>query len=152
MWLGVAMAKKDGKIERLAKVDLFRKCTDKELRKIAAIADEVKIEQGHVLCEQDHVARECFVILDGEAAVDVEGEQIAVVGPGQSLGEMALLNRKPRMATATARTPMTVYAIHAQQFRGLLEEAPIVALTLLENLSERLRDVERDPEGRPVHH
>jgi CRP-like cAMP-binding protein len=126
-------------------VELFRKCSQKELQKIASIADEASLEKGTVLCQQDKIAQQCFVIVDGKAKVEIDGKEIAVVGPGQAVGEMALLNRKPRVATVRATTPMTVYVIHHAQFRALLEDASTVAIRLLENLSERLRELERRP-------
>jgi CRP/FNR family transcriptional regulator, cyclic AMP receptor protein len=135
------MRTRDEKIERLATVGLFGSCSRKDLQKLARITDQVDLAVGTELCRQGKAGRECFVLLEGEADVLVEGQVVAQVTAGQTVGEMSLLDRRPQSATVVATTPITAYVIQAGQLTGLIEETPSVALALLRELSGRIRDL-----------
>ena len=143
-------AKKDLKIERLSQIELFRRCSGRDLQYLATIADEVELPAGYVLCHEGRVAQECFVLVRGEAAVEIRGEQVAIIGPGETIGEMGLLEHKPRSATVTTLTPISAYVIARSRFDDLLERYPSVARLILAELSVRLRqadewDLRREP-------
>jgi len=130
------------KAERLGRIDLFRGFDRKHLLELARLAEEVRIDRGTVLCEQGRVGDECWVVVEGEADVEVgDGKLMGVVGPGESIGEMGLLDKLPRSATVTARTPMVVYRIDGRRFDELLGPSPL-ARSLLELLSRRIRRLE----------
>ena len=131
--------RKDHKIERLSQVELFRRCSATELQHLATIADEVELPAGHVLCVEGRIAQECFVLVRGEAVVEIGGAQVAVIGPGETVGEMGLLERKPRSATVRALTPVSAYVIARSRFDDLIERYPTVARLILAELSGRLR-------------
>lgn len=133
----------DAKAERLGQVRLFRHCTPKELVRLASVTDEVSLGEGRVLCRQGEVATACFVILEGEADVRVGTEVVGRVGPGESVGEMGLIDAHPRSAEVVTRTPMRLYVIDARRFEGVLTEAPSIARNLLRDLSGRIRDLDR---------
>ena len=130
------------KITTLQHCDLFRRFDQQHLEEIASITDEIRLEKGAVLCEQGRVAQECWVVVDGEADVELGGGQlVGIVGPGESVGEMGLLDHLPRSATVTARTPMVVLRVDGKRFDELLGPSPM-ARALLELLSRRIRDLE----------
>ena len=133
----------DPKIRRLREVALFRHCTPKELTRLAGITDEAVLETGQVLCRQGEVATAAFVIDDGEANVKVGDHVITAVGAGGIVGEMGLLDYRPRSATVVARTPMKVYVIDARRFEGVLEETPTLARNLLRELTGRIRGLDQ---------
>lgn len=133
---------RDGKVDRLREVYLFSLCSDKDLKKIAGIADQVDYGAGHVLCAEGQLAQECYVLIEGEAEVRIGGRVISTVGPGTSVGEMGLINRKPRSATVVTTTPLSAYVIDGRRFTRLLEESPAVCLALLQELSDRLRSLD----------
>jgi len=133
------MASDKATVERLAQVDLFKRCTRKDLESLAAIVDETDVAPGAILCDQGRVADACYVVIEGEADVSVGGSVVATAGPGQPIGEMGLLDHLPRSATVTARTPMRVYKINADRFEALLTSTAI-ARGLLEHLSLRVRE------------
>jgi CRP/FNR family cyclic AMP-dependent transcriptional regulator len=133
----------DAKAEQLGQVRLFRHCTPKELAKLAAVTDEVALEEGRVLCRQGEVATACYVIIEGEADVQVGTEVVGKVGPGESVGEMGLLDAKPRSAGVVSRTPMRLYVIDSRRFEGVITRAPSIARNLLRDLSGRIRDLDR---------
>ena len=83
------------------------------------------------------------MIDDGEAGVKVCDQVIGVVGSGEIVGEMGLLDYRPRSATVVAHTPMKVYVIDARRFEGVLESAPTLARNMLRELSGRIRGLDQ---------
>src|SRR5262249_60705515 len=132
----------DQKIRRLREVALFRHCTPKELTRLAGITDEAVLETGQVLCRQGEVATAAFVIDDGEANVKVGDQVISAVRAGGIVGEMGLIDYRPRSATVVARTPMKAYVIGARRFESILEETATSARNPLRGLAGRIRGVE----------
>jgi CRP-like cAMP-binding protein len=133
----------DPKIRRLGEVALFRHCTPKELARLASITDQAVLETGQVLCRQGEVATAAFVIDDGEANVKVGDQVIGEVGAGGIVGEMGLLDYRPRSATVVACTPMKVYVIEARRFESILEDTPTLARNLLRELTGRIRGLDQ---------
>jgi CRP-like cAMP-binding protein len=125
--------------ERLAGARFFEGFTPKELARVAELVEEVDAEQGSELMDQGRPGLECFVIVEGEACVYVGGDAIATLGPGEMVGEMALIDHRPRSATVRALSPMKLLAMDAKRFKALLEEMPKASQRVMEKLSERLR-------------
>ncbi|HVV38428.1 MAG TPA: cyclic nucleotide-binding domain-containing protein [Acidimicrobiales bacterium] len=135
------MAPDKATVERLGAIDLFRRCSKKDLEALAAIVEEVDVPAGTVLCDQGRVADACYVIVEGEADVAVGGSVVSSAGPGRPIGEMGLVDHLPRSATVTARTPMHLYKISADRFEDVLRTST-VARGLLEHLSRLVRDLQ----------
>ena len=133
----------DQKIRRLGDIELFKHCTPKELARLSSITDEAVLETGQVLCRQGEVATAAYVIDDGEASVRVGTQVIGAVGPGESVGEMGLLDYRPRSASVIARSPMKVYVIDARRFESVLEDTPTLARSLLRELTGRIRGLDQ---------
>jgi CRP/FNR family cyclic AMP-dependent transcriptional regulator len=133
----------DPKIRRLGEVALFQHCTPKELIRLAGITDQAVLETGQVLCRQGEVATAAFVIDDGDANVKVGEHIVGAVGAGGIVGEMGLLDYRPRSATVVARTPMKVYVIDSRRFEGVLEDTPTLARNLLRELTGRIRGLDQ---------
>jgi CRP/FNR family transcriptional regulator, cyclic AMP receptor protein len=134
------------KRKRLEGIELFKHCTPADLEALAAITEERALPIGHVLCDQGRVAQDCYIVVDGQADVTIGGRHVAAIGPGESVGEMGLLDHLPRSATVTATTPMQVYVIEAKPFEQVLQSSG-VARALLVLLSRRIRDLEHGREG-----
>jgi CRP-like cAMP-binding protein len=77
--------------------------------------------------------------LEGRARIEQNGRKIATVREGEMVGEMSLIDNKPRVATVIAETPMTLLVIEARAFSTLIDEIPEVRKKLLVTLCERLR-------------
>ena len=69
----------------------------------------------------------------------MHGETLASLGPGESFGEVALVDKSARSAAVTATTPMVAYALPVWSFRPFVEQRPDLAWKLLELLAARLR-------------
>lgn len=134
-------------LDHLSSVPLFASLPKKDLVKIASAGDERTVDAGHVLVDQGAVGREAFIILDGTAAVKRANRTVAKLGPGDSVGELALLDRGPRTATVVAETPMSVFVLGSREFSGILAEVPGLAQKMLAALAGRVREMDRKAWG-----
>jgi CRP/FNR family transcriptional regulator, cyclic AMP receptor protein len=130
--------RKDAKLDLLKGVPLFARCTKKELAEIATIADEIDLAEGKVLTKEGGRGREFFVLVEGNAEVKRKRKKIGTLGPGDFLGEIALVTKTPRTATVTTTSPVRALVVSEQNFRRLLERSPDVQIKVLEALAERL--------------
>lgn len=134
-------------LDHLASVPLFSACSKKELQAVARASDQIDLPAGRVLCEQDSIGREAFIILDGTAEVRRNGRKVAELGAGNVVGEMALLDHGPRTATVTAATPLSVLVIGAREFSGIVDDVPPIAHKLLKALAGRVRELDAKAYG-----
>lgn len=138
------MRNKDPKIELLRRVPSLRGHADRQLAQLAPLVDEVEFGAGHVLVKEGSSGREAFLVVEGEAEVRLRGNVISRVGPGEFIGEMALLDHSPRSATVTAVTPMRVLVMDPSSFTALLNQ-PAIGRRLAADLAQRLRVIEGAP-------
>ena len=131
--------RRDAKIELLKTVPLFAGCSKSELGQLAKTADEIDLRQGTVLTREGRPGREFFVLIDGTAEVTRKGKRIADLGPGDWLGEIALITDSPRTATVTATSAVDVLVITDRRFRSVVETMPSIALKVLACVGERLK-------------
>jgi CRP-like cAMP-binding protein len=85
-----------------------------------------------------------FVMSSGEALVERAGRQIARLGAGSVLGEMALVAEGPRMATATLTEPAHLFVLAHREFHSLMEDIPAVRDCVLNGVARRIRELEPD--------
>ena len=90
-----------------------------------------------------------YVLLEGEAAVSRDGEQVAVVRAGDHVGELALLDPAPRDATVTASTEVVIGVLGARVFNAIVRDVPAMNAKLLRALARRLRALDLQREARP---
>ena len=75
-----------------------------------------------------------FVVGDGEAAVSVNGDEVATLGPGDHFGELALVSEAERTATVTAKTELRLLEIAFWDFRDFAHANPDVTWKLLQHV------------------
>lgn len=129
-------------LDHLASVPLFAACSKKELQAVAKAADELDLPAGRVLCEQGSTGREAFILLEGSAEVRRNNRKVATVGPGDCVGELALLDHGPRTATVTATTDLKVLVLAGREFSGIIDAVPSIAHKLMRALASRIRDLD----------
>jgi len=129
--------RRDSKIDLLRSVPLFAECSQKELGRIAAIADELYQPEGTRLIEEGKKGREFFVLVDGTADVRRTGRKLRTMGTGDFFGEIALITDAPRSATVTATSPVRVLVITSQAFQRLLADTATLQPKVLAALAER---------------
>ena len=134
--------------DALARVDLFSTLDKKELQALAKSCQERSYSAGSAIIAQGDSGVGLYIIKSGQVQITkatdsdrTEGD-LGVVGPGNVLGEMSLLDDLPRSATATAIDEVTTLIVPVWEFRTFLRNNPDVALKLLSVLSRRLRRAE----------
>lgn len=80
-----------------------------------------------------------FAILDGEVEIDRDGRVLAVLGPSDLVGEMALIDAKPRSASAKALAAVRAAVVTEKRFLFLVQQHPSFSLAMLRMLTQRLR-------------
>ncbi|MFN2197991.1 MAG: cyclic nucleotide-binding domain-containing protein, partial [Anaerolineales bacterium] len=112
-------------IEQLESVEIFDGLSKQELLQIAAICSVVEFKAGEKITVQDSDGDDLFIIAAGFVEVNVQlrdgsPKSIVNLGPGQLIGEMALIDRGPRSATVIAlNQPTILYRIVQQDFEAL---------------------------------
>ncbi|HXF98543.1 MAG TPA: cyclic nucleotide-binding domain-containing protein [Gaiellaceae bacterium] len=126
----------------LRKVSLFSGLDDRELQSLAEEFNERRFGPGETVALEGEGGLMFFVVDEGEAKVEVHGREVGRLGPGDSFGEIALIDRRPRTATVTALTELRTYGLPVFVFRPFVEARPQVAWKLLEALADRLAAAE----------
>ena len=132
------MARRDDVLNHLTKVPLFSACSKKDLATVAKYSEHVKLKAGTQMTTQGEIGHEFFVIIDGKATVNRDGKQLVVLGPGDSFGELSLLDRAPRNATVVAETEVDTLVLGQREFSALLDIVPTLAHKLLIGLARRV--------------
>jgi CRP/FNR family transcriptional regulator, cyclic AMP receptor protein len=127
--------------DRLKSTDQFRACTKTQLRKVARLAEHVKIDQGEVVVREGQNDRELFLILTGTFEVTQAGRRVNALGPCDFFGELGALNRGARSATVTALSDLELLVIGPREFDSLAQ-IPGFRNALLKRMAGRLRNVD----------
>ncbi len=130
--------RKNAKIAFIKNVPLFASCTKKELEAIAAEAAELAVPSGRILTTEGERGREFIVIADGTAEVRKKGRVVARLGPGDFVGEIALITGGPRVATVTTTSETTVLLLTDRAFDRMVRQMPSVQTKVMKALAERL--------------
>ena len=129
-------------VDVLRRVPLFSELGDRELERLAGHFKERTFPEGSNVTMEGGTGTGFFVVVDGNATVSVSGEQRGTLGPGDSFGEIALVDEGTRSATITAATDLRCYGLTAWEFRPFVEEHPQVAWPLLKQMAKRLREAQ----------
>ncbi|MGH2441734.1 MAG: cyclic nucleotide-binding domain-containing protein [Chloroflexota bacterium] len=120
-------------------VPLFQDLAPGTIDEIAWLAQPREYAAGETLVRQGESGDELLVIMEGEARVERDGSGVATINSGDYLGEMALLDGKPRSATVIARSPISALALQRHSFDHLMDTIPPLRGRILLNLVARLR-------------
>jgi CRP/FNR family cyclic AMP-dependent transcriptional regulator len=135
------MEQKRGLLER---VPLFAGVSAAGIEELGAIADEVEVRAGTVLTHEGYREGFFFIIMSGTVRIERAGRTINSIGPGDFLGEIALLDGGPRTATATTETPCRLLSMTYHMFHELLDASPEIRAAILEAVGRRLRELEAE--------
>ncbi len=138
------MARQGSIDELLAAVPLFEGLSKKQLSQISSLMTPLDIAAGRVLAHQGEFGREFMIVLKGEIEVARDGKVIAVRGAGDYVGEIALLDDRPRTATLTARTDIVVEVLNRAEFSSLLAEAPELSSQIRATMARRLAELDSE--------
>ncbi len=143
-------------IALLGNVEMFDGLSRRELKKLAAVFIERGLEAGEVLFWQGdkadrlHLVKSGFVEVVVSSSAGADERVVAILGPGQSVGEMSLLDRGARSGTVRAVTAETVIAsVSFEDFWTLCRKNPRLGQRVMRNIATdlsfrlRRRDVGR---------
>jgi CRP-like cAMP-binding protein len=126
-------------VAALSRVALFSGLAAKDLARIAAVAEEREVPVGAVLTEQGQPGDEFFLIAEGEVEVRIDDREVRRLGPGEYLGEIALIFGGKRTATAVASKPTRLYVLGEASFTAMLRKQPRIEDKILTTVTERMR-------------
>jgi len=134
------MLRKNAKIELLKRVPLFERCSQRELGQIAMLADELDLPAARNLTSEGSGGFEFIVLVEGAADVTRGGKIVNELGPGDFVGEIALVTGQPRTATVRTRGPSRILILTATAFRTLMRDVPTIQDKVLSALAARIPD------------
>jgi signal transduction histidine kinase len=124
---------------------LFRRLDTAELAALRQITRERKFSKGQDIFKEGDKGDGIYLVKDGQVEISVQVSAdnrrvFATIGPGEIFGEMAVVELKPRSATATATGDTVVYFIPRDELLVMVGRSAALSLELLREISERLRD------------
>lgn len=115
------------------------------LDQVCRNSERIEVEAEKVIIEEDSLSEDMFVIVAGELRVTKQGADrevtLATLGPGEVVGEIALLDNAPRTASVTTATPATLIRIPANAFEDLIQDSRVVR-RMFRTVTSRLRGIE----------
>jgi CRP/FNR family transcriptional regulator, cyclic AMP receptor protein len=129
-------------VERLRRLPLFGELDHHDLSQLLRWVREVEFADGDLLFEQGSMPYELFVLERGSVEVRRDGRPVATLGPGEVVGEMALLKLERRWASVAAAGPVTAVALGADDLASMSEQMPELAARLGETMLRRERENE----------
>ncbi len=132
-------------VESLRNLPYFEDLPDELLKRVAEVSEMLELEADRVIIEEGSESEEMYVVVEGELVVTKRtGDKevtLAVLSPGEVVGEIALLDEAPRTATVTTTVPSTVLRVPAAAFGELLSDAQVVR-RMFRTVTSRLRGIE----------
>lgn len=130
-------------VETLSSFALFADLSRPELESVVHTFDEEWFGEGQRILRQGFTGGGFYVILKGEAAVRIDGQERARLSGGDFFGEMAVLLEEPPVAEVVAMTPLHCLVLAGPQLRDWLMEQPWVTFRMLLAEIRRLRAANR---------
>jgi HEAT repeat protein len=129
----------------LREVPIFADLSPEDLKQVAEIAQEQWIPDGTIICRDGEDGDSMYIIVAGQVQIlkGVEGSEkiLAVRGVGDFVGEMAIIESGPRVATVRAHGDVRVLVIDGDAFNAILRDRQNVAISVMRTLSRRLREM-----------
>ena len=137
----------DPKIEALGRVPLFAGSSRKDLEFLITRTDEVNVPAGQTLITQGKPGDTFYLLLDGEASVQVDGHDRPPLKAGDFFGEISMLDLGPATATVVTTTPARLMVMSHTQFRDAIKGNDQLLMQVMKAMAERLRrdSLDRNP-------
>jgi HEAT repeat protein len=129
----------------LRDVPIFSNLSPEDLKQVADVAREQWLPGDAILCRAGEEGNAMYIIVSGAVRVqkDSDGNEkdLAVRREGDFVGEMAIIESAPRMATLRALGELRVLVIDGEAFTAILRDRPEVSISMMKTLSRRLREM-----------
>lgn len=130
-------------VDSLARLALFSDLTRPQLEAVSHAVDEQRFRRGTRILREGLSGSAFYVIVEGEATVEIEGEERARLQPGDFFGEVSILTGDPPDADVIAASDLRAAVLGGPELEPLLLEYPRLALKMLEIEARRLRNANR---------
>lgn len=127
------------KVAWLEQVPLFSGCSPEVIERLADASEALDFAAGQVIVQQGQVGNGLYIVMSGEVRILAGDEELARLGPGETIGELSVLDQQPRVASAVASVDSVCLALASWDLIALIEQDPSLALNLLRQLAGRLR-------------
>ena len=123
----------------LKSVDLFKSIPAENLSRVAQITDEVSYDANNSIFAEGDYGDSLFIVVDGNVRIHKGNQELAMLGKGTCLGEMALLDDEPRSADATVTEDSTLFKIEQEGFYEVMGSQSDIMEGIIKLLTGRLR-------------
>ena len=127
--------------ERLGAIPLFAGLSPNEREAVCAVAGELEVAAGDTVIVEGDFGHALFAVESGTAEVIADGTTVSTVGPGDIVGEIAVLASGRRTASVVATSPMRLISIFKRDVWALERQSPEAATRLRELLEEHTRPI-----------
>jgi CRP/FNR family transcriptional regulator, cyclic AMP receptor protein len=124
--------------EKLEKLNRLEDLSNADLKKVIDKGRHVRLPANWSLIWEKTPADKAYLIVDGEVSVRKGSEEVARLGPGDVIGEMAIVGHKLRSASVVSLTPLEVIHFTKESLEELLDEVPAFGEALRDTTSDRL--------------
>lgn len=131
-------------IQTLKRIDLFAEFQVEALAELVRACSTRRLKQNELLFDFDSPGTSMFIVLEGRILIFRNARSIATLGPGECIGEMAVIDDKPRSAAAQAIQPSTLLEIPAATFYRYLGNDRHALERMLQKVIHRLRNLTED--------
>jgi len=131
--------------DMLSRNRLFDGMTKKDIAAVINYSTEVVHAPGRLIVVEDRPGVGFHLLISGTAVVSVKGRKLRTLGPGDSFGDIAVIDGGPRSASVTAESELVTLSLAPWEFKPLVMEHPALAYKLLVKLCALLREAEKRP-------
>lgn len=137
----MALGRQD-KVAWLSKVPLFEGCSEQVIEGIADVTTEQSFADGQPVVQQGQVGNGLFIVVSGGVRIVSGTRELGRLGTGEFVGELSVIDQRPRTATALAEGPTTCLALASWDLLALIGRDRELTLNLLRGLAGRLRQAD----------
>jgi len=128
----------------LKEISFFNSLSDEDIQKLESISAERHFDDGAVIFHEGSVGDNFFIIIEGTVEIwkhygEKDQDLLAVYGPGQSFGEVALIDDFHRSATVVAREDMKSLSISCENFKKIITDSGSVSLSIMKSVTAMIR-------------
>jgi CRP-like cAMP-binding protein len=137
-WVRTRRSKTIGRFD-LGRLPLFAGCRPRELERLSRLGTQLRLRAGRRLMTAGTRGVDVVLILAGAATCEIGDRSVARFEAGDFVGEVAVLDGRPRTATVTAITDMEVLVLSASEFDQVASLSPLVSHRILVAMAQRIR-------------
>ena len=137
------------KVAILSGIPIFADIPGYVLASVAGITEEVELDAGTTFIQEGAIEDCLYIIVDGRVRVHSQGQEILILGPGQSVGELAVLDPEPRSASVSALEDTLLFRLTKEPFDEVMADRTEIASGVIRALCQRVREQGRLIASRP---